>query len=47
MNIDCVLGDRVKVNILGAFGVPRGENDNGKRVVDFCAEKGLCVSNIL
>ena len=28
---------------LGAFGVPE-ENDNG-RVVEFCAERGLCVGN--
>ena len=26
----------------GAFGVP-GENNNGRRVVEFCAEWGLCV----
>ena len=24
------------------FGVP-GENDNGRRVVEFCAERGMCV----
>ena len=22
-----------------------GKNDNGRRVIDFCAERGLCVSN--
>ena len=27
------------------FGVP-GENDNGRRVVEFCAERGMCVCNI-
>ena len=27
----------------GVFGVP-GENDDGRKVVDFCAETGLCVS---
>ena len=25
-----------------SFGVP-GENDNGRRVVEFCAERGMCV----
>ena len=29
---------------IGAFGVP-GENDNGRRVVEFCEERGLCVGN--
>ena len=38
-------GDRTRVGINGAFGVP-GENDNGRRVVEFCEEKGLCVGNI-
>ena len=31
-------------SITGAFGVP-GENYNGRRVVDFCAESGLWVGN--
>ena len=31
--------------ITGAFGVP-GENDNGRRVVKFPAERGLCGGNI-
>ena len=30
--------------ITGAFAV-LGENDNGRRVVEFCAEKGLCGGN--
>ena len=34
----------MRVGITGAFGVP-GENENGRRVVEFCAEKGLCVGN--
>ena len=38
-------GDRVRAGITGAFGVP-GENDNGRRVEEFCAEKRLCVGNI-
>ena len=32
------IGDRVRVIITGAFGVP-GENLNGKRVVEFCLHK--------
>ena len=32
--------DRVGVGITGAFGVP-GENDNGGRVVYFCAGMGV------
>ena len=35
------IGDRTRTGITGAFGVP-GENDNGRRVVEFCEEKGLC-----
>ena len=45
----CVLGDlkgwirdRVRAGITGAFGVPR-ENENGRTVVEFCGERGLCV----
>ena len=37
------IGDRVRASLTGAFGVP-GENDNGRRVMEFCAGKGLCVS---
>ena len=36
---------KVRASITGAFGFP-GENDNGRRVVDFCAESELCVGNI-
>ena len=36
------VGGRVKVSMSGAFRVP-GENDNGRRVVDFCAERELYV----
>ena len=39
------IGDRTKVGITSAFGVP-GENDNGRRVVEFCEEKGVYVGNI-
>ena len=47
----CVMGDlngwirdRVRGGITGAFGVPR-ENENGRRRVEFCAERGLYVGN--
>ena len=39
-------GDRLRAGITGAFGVP-GENKNGRKVVEFCAERGLGVDNIL
>ena len=39
------MGDRTRAGIIVAFGVPR-ENDNGRRVVEFCAERGLRVGNI-
>ena len=35
------IGVRTRAGITGAFGVP-GENGNGRRVVEFCAESGLC-----
>ena len=38
------IGDRMRASITGAFGVPR-ENDKGRRVVEFCAERGLYVGN--
>ena len=38
------IGDRTRAGIIGAFKVPR-ENDNGRRVVEFCTERGLCVGN--
>ena len=40
------IGDRVRVGIRGAFGVTGG-NDIGRRVVDLCAERGLCEGSIL
>ena len=47
----CILGDinawikdKKRAGITGAFGV-QGENDNGRRVVEFCEESGLCVGN--
>ena len=38
------IGDRTRAGISGAFGIA-GENDNDRRVVEFCEERGLCVSN--
>ena len=38
------IGDRSRAGITGAFRVP-GENDNSRRVVEFCEERGLCVGN--
>ena len=38
------IGDQKRDGITGGFGV-EGENENGRRVIDFCAEKGMCVSN--
>ena len=38
------IGDRLRAGITGAFGVP-GENENGIRVVEFCAERVLCAVN--
>ena len=37
-NLNGWIGDRTRAIITGAFGVP-GENDNGRRVVEFCAER--------
>ena len=52
MDKDCILGDldgwigdKIRTGITGAFGVP-GENDNHRRVVELCAERGLCISNV-
>ena len=33
------IGNRVRTGITVAFGV-EGENENGRRVVEFCAERG-------
>ena len=38
------IGDRKKAGITGAFEVPR-KNDNGRRMVEFCEERELCVGN--
>ena len=37
------IGNKVRTDITGAFGVPR-ENDNGRRVVKFSAERGCMVN---
>ena len=34
--------DRMREGITGAFGVS-GENDNGRRMMEFCTERRLCV----
>ena len=39
------IGNRTRGGITGAFGVLE-ENDNGRRVVGFCPDRGLCVGNI-
>ena len=38
------VGDRLRVGITGGFRVP-GKNDDGRRVIEFCAERGFCVGN--
>ena len=38
------IGERTVAGITGAF-VVQGENDNGRRVVEFLAERELCVGN--
>ena len=38
------VGDRLRLGITGGFGV-LGENNNGRRVIDFCAVRGLCFGN--
>ena len=38
------VGDRKRDGITGGYGV-EGEIENGKKVIDFCAEKGMCISN--
>ena len=36
------IGDTVRAGLSGTFGIS-GENNNGRRLVEFCAERGLCV----
>ena len=38
------IGDRARAGITGAFRVQR-ENDNGRRMVELCVERGLCMGN--
>ena len=38
------IGDQERAGVTGLHGVP-GVNENGERVVDFCAEKEFCVGN--
>ena len=51
MGIHCMLRDlngwvreRLRAGITGGFGAP-GENDKGRRIIDFCAERVLYVGN--
>ena len=47
MHSEWIDRDGTRVGITGAFGVPR-ENDNDRRVVEFCAERGcVWVTHIL
>ena len=39
-DLNRLIGDRTRSEITDVFGV-QGENDNGRRVVEFCAERGL------
>ena len=39
------IGDRARAGVTGDFRV-LGKNDNGRGVVGFCPERGLCVGNI-
>ena len=36
------IGDETRASITGAFEVP-GDSDNGRRLVEVCAERGLCL----
>ena len=44
-NLNGWIGYRTRAGITGAFGV-LGENDNDRRVVELCEERGLIVGNI-
>ena len=39
------IGERERAGITGTFGVPE-ENNNDRRVAEFCTERGLWVGNI-
>ena len=43
-DLNGLIGDRVRAGITGAFGIP-GESNNGRRMLKFCAERGLYVGN--
>ena len=38
------IGDRTRAGMTVVFGVP-GKSDKGRRVVEFCKERELCVNN--
>ena len=44
-DLNGLVKDRLKASITGGFEVAK-ENDDGRRVTDFCAERRLCVGNI-
>ena len=44
-DLNGLIGNRTRAGITGAFGVP-GENDNGRRVVEFCEERRFFGGNI-
>ena len=39
------VGDRMRVDMTCAFG-DLGENDNGRRVIDLCVDRVLCMGNV-
>ena len=43
-NLNGWIGDKVRTDITDPFRVP-GDNENGRRVVEFCVERELCVGN--
>ena len=45
LNLNGWVVDRARVGVVASvFGV-LGENDIGRRVIDFCVERGSCVGN--
>ena len=44
MHLNGWIGDMTRAGITGAFGVP-GENNIGRRMVEFGEERRLCVGN--
>ena len=40
LDVNGWLGESLRVSITGQFGVPE-ENDSGRKVIDFCIERGF------